>query len=79
MTGEVVRYNVANGRFAIYSHGAYIVAELRAGTVAEGMTLEWDDPISTPARFLTSRRMVEANVVDVDVPGRELMDLLGPW
>ena len=80
MSGEVIRYNVQNGRFAIVTKGGYIIAELRAGKVAEGMNIEWTDPISTPAHFRTTNgNQVEATIVDVDVPGRQLMDLLGPW
>ena len=79
MTGEVVRYNVFNGRFAIFSKGVYIVAQLRAGAVAEGLKLAWDDPIHTPAHFGSNGKTVEATIIDVDVPGREVMDLLGPW
>jgi hypothetical protein len=80
MSGEVVRYNVVNGRFAIHTRGGYIVAQLRAGAVAEGMSVEWEDPIRSPFHFHTPNgNQVEATIVDVDVPGRELMDLLGPW
>jgi hypothetical protein len=80
MNGEVVRYNVLSGRFAVVTRNGYIIAELRAGSVAEGMSVEWADPISTPAHFRTTTgSRVEATIVDVDVSGRELMDLLGPW
>jgi hypothetical protein len=80
MTGEVVRYNVQNGRFAIATPRGYIVAELRVGQVAEGMNVEWEEPVSSPAYFSCgTARSVEATIVDVDVPGREMMQLLGPW
>jgi hypothetical protein len=80
MTGEVVRYNVSNGRFAIATPRGYIVAELHVGQVGEGLQVDWDEPISTPARFCTTTaRNIEASIIDVDVPGREMMQLLGPW
>ena len=80
MRGEVVRYNVLSGRFAIITNGGYIVAELRTGSVAEGTVVDWEDPIRSPSHFKTKNgNRVEATIVDVDVPGRELMDLLGPW
>ena len=80
MTGEVVRYNVSNGRFAIATPRGYIVAELHDGRVAEGLKVDWDEPISTPAHFSSATaRTIEATIIDVDVPGREMMQLLGPW
>lgn len=80
MTGEVVRYNVSNGRFAIATTRGYIIAELRAGRVAEGMKVDWEEPVSSPAHFgCGTARGIEAIIVDVDVPGREMMQLLGPW
>ena len=79
MTGEVVRYNVSNGRFAIATPRGYIIAELRVGRVAEGMKVDWEEPVSSPGSFYCGTASVEATIVDVDVPGREMMQLLGPW
>lgn len=80
MTGEVVRYNVLNGRFAIRTTRGHVVAELLNGQVAEGATLTWDEPVSTPACLYSgSGSVVEATILDVDVPWREVMELLGPW
>jgi hypothetical protein len=80
MSGEVVRYNILSGRFAVLTRCGFIVAELRSGQVAEGLILEWEDPIYTPARFQSATRsVVEAAIVDINVPSRELMALLGPW
>ena len=81
MRGEVVRYTVLSGRFVIVTSGGYIVAELRTGAVAEGTVVDWEDPIRSPSHFFKTKsgNRVEVTIVDVDVPGRELMDLLGPW